>query len=65
MTHEAGKGDKQRPTDYDKFEKNFELIFGKKSGVTEHEFNNVDKNFTEEYEKYKKDVLCQKENPSA
>jgi hypothetical protein len=30
MTHEAGKGDKQRPTDYDKFNENFEKIFGVK-----------------------------------
>ena len=28
MTHEAGKGDKQRPTDYEKFSSNFEKIFG-------------------------------------
>jgi len=55
MAHEAGKGDKQRPTDYEKFEKNFEAIFGKKSGVTEYEFNNVDQIFEEEFEKYKKE----------
>jgi hypothetical protein len=30
MTHEAGKGDKQRPTDYDKFNESFEKIFGVK-----------------------------------
>ena len=30
MTHEAGKGDKQRPTDMDKFNENFEKIFGSK-----------------------------------
>jgi hypothetical protein len=29
MTHEAGKGDTQRPTDMDKFRKNWERIFGK------------------------------------
>ena len=28
MTHEAGKGDKQRPTDHEKFSSNFEKIFG-------------------------------------
>jgi hypothetical protein len=55
MTHEAGKGDKQRPTDYEKFSDNFEKIFGKKSGITEYEFNNVDKIFAEELEKYKKE----------
>jgi hypothetical protein len=55
MTHEAGKGDKQRPTDYDKFSENFEKIFGKPSGVTKYEFNNVDKIFKEELEKYKKE----------
>jgi uncharacterized HAD superfamily protein len=55
MTNEAGKGDTQRPTDYDKFNENFEKIFGKKSGVTEYEFNNVDKIFAEELDKYRKD----------
>jgi hypothetical protein len=29
MTHEAGKGDKQRPTNMDEFRKNWERIFGK------------------------------------
>jgi hypothetical protein len=28
MTREAGKGDKQRPTDHDKFAENFDRIFG-------------------------------------
>lgn len=28
MTHEAGKGDKQRPTNQEAFAKNFEAIFG-------------------------------------
>jgi len=56
MTHEAGKGDKQRPTDYEKFNANFEKIFGKKSGITEEEFNNIDENFAREYAEYKKDV---------
>jgi hypothetical protein len=55
MTHEAGKGDKQRPTDYERFSSNFEKIFGKKSGVTEYEYNNIDKIFAEELEKYKKE----------
>lgn len=35
MTHEAGKGDKMRPTDWDKFNANFEKIFGSK--LTEKE----------------------------
>jgi hypothetical protein len=30
MHHEAGKGDKQRPTDKDAFDKGFESIFGVK-----------------------------------
>jgi len=30
MTREAGKGDKQRPTDQQKFQENFDRIFGKK-----------------------------------
>lgn len=28
MTHEAGKGDKQRPTDQQKFAENYDKIFG-------------------------------------
>jgi len=28
MTHEAGKGDKQRPTNWDHFSENFDRIFG-------------------------------------
>jgi hypothetical protein len=27
MTHEAGKGDTQRPTDHDKFSANYDAIF--------------------------------------
>jgi hypothetical protein len=30
MAHEAGKGDKQRPTNWDHFSENFERIFGSK-----------------------------------
>jgi len=30
----AGKGDAPRPTDWDKFSKNFDEIFGKKSNDT-------------------------------
>lgn len=30
MTHEAGKGDKQRPTNWDHFSENFDRIFGVK-----------------------------------
>lgn len=56
MAHEAGKGDAQRPTDYEKFSSNYEKIFGKKTDVTEYEFNNVDKIFEAEYEKYKENV---------
>jgi len=41
MTHEAGKGDKQRPTNYDKFDENFEKIFGKK--VPDHMAAEVNK----------------------
>lgn len=37
---EAGKGDKQRPTDYEAFARNFEAIFGGKTKVTEQQFNN-------------------------
>ena len=64
MSHEAGKGDKQRPTDYERFSTNYEKIFGRTSGITKDEFDNVDKNFKKEYERYKRDVICQKENQS-
>ena len=37
---EAGKGDKQRPTDYESFSKHFEQIFGAPPSVTEAEFRN-------------------------
>lgn len=30
MTHEAGKGDTQRPTDHKTFSDNYDLIWGKK-----------------------------------
>ena len=30
MTHEASKGDAQRPTDYKSFAENFDLIFRRK-----------------------------------
>ena len=30
MAHEAGKGDKQRPTDKQKYDNNYDLIFRKK-----------------------------------
>ena len=29
MTHEAGKGDTQRPTDHEKFSSNYDTIFRK------------------------------------
>jgi hypothetical protein len=39
--NEAGKGDKQRPTDHQSFSKNFEAIFGKKP-TEEQESNATD-----------------------
>jgi hypothetical protein len=30
MTHEAGKGDDQRPTDHNKYGSNYDLIWGEK-----------------------------------
>jgi hypothetical protein len=30
MTNEAGKGDKQRPTNYNSYSNNYDLIWGKK-----------------------------------
>ena len=43
MTHEAGKGDKQRPTNYDKFSENFDRIFGKKGNevVSQEEYDDA------------------------
>lgn len=34
---EAGKGDKQRPTDKDKFDNNYDLIFKKKPKTPEEQ----------------------------
>ena len=43
MASEAGKGDKQRPTDYDKFSENFDRIFGKKGNevVSQEEYDDA------------------------
>jgi 2-oxo-4-hydroxy-4-carboxy--5-ureidoimidazoline (OHCU) decarboxylase len=51
---EAGKGDKQRPTDYEKFSKNFEQIFGHRPYVTENAFNNASADFDKEYDEHQK-----------
>ena len=50
MTHEAGKGDKQRPTDYDKFSENFDRIFGKKGNevVSQEEYDDATEDDEEE-----------------
>ena len=50
MTHEAGKGDKQRPTDYDKFSENFDRIFGKKGNevVSQEEYDDATEEDDEE-----------------
>ena len=37
MAREAGKGDKQRPTDKDKFDNNYDLIFKKKPKTPEEQ----------------------------
>lgn len=37
MAHEAGKGDKRRPEDKDKFNNNYDLIFKKKPKTTEEQ----------------------------
>ena len=36
MSHEAGKGDKRRPTNQDLYDKHYENIFGKKPPVRDH-----------------------------
>ena len=44
MTHgDGGKGDKQRPTNWDHFSENFDRIFGKKppKEVDQHTYNQV------------------------
>lgn len=51
---EAGKGDKQRPTDYEKFARNFEAIFGGKTQVTEREFRAADAAFDEAQDEHQK-----------
>ena len=51
---EAGKGDKQRPTDYARFARNFEAIFGSKTRVTEQEFRNADREFNKAYDEHQK-----------
>jgi len=37
MAREAGKGDKQRPTDKKKFDENYDLIFKKKPKTPEEQ----------------------------
>lgn len=37
MAHEAGKGDKQRPTDQKKYSDNYDLIFRKKPKTPEEQ----------------------------
>jgi hypothetical protein len=61
MTHEAGKGDTQRPTNWEHFSQNFERIFGKSKeqrlvDMTEEDFNEA-LGIKPETDK------CQKENP--
>lgn len=55
MTHEAGKGDKTRPTNWDHFSENFDRIFGSKQAVTDTvEDADEDEDEDEEYE----DEIC-------
>lgn len=51
---EAGKGDKQRPTDFDKFSRNFELIFGHRPEVSEEQFNSASTDFDNAYDEHQK-----------
>lgn len=60
MTHEAGKGDKQRPTNHEAFGKHFEEIFGKK--VPKEVADAVNQQLQEALAE---DNKCQKENQSA
>lgn len=58
MTHEAGKGDKQRPTNYKSFAENFDAIFRRDDDKAEdEEFQRI--------EREQREKKCQKENPSA
>jgi hypothetical protein len=43
MTHEAGKGSKQRPTNYESFAEGMERIFGKK--VTKEQADEMNRLF--------------------
>jgi hypothetical protein len=66
MTHEAGKGDKQRPTDHEAFAKNFENIFGRKP--PEHVSDAVHNQVMDAVNLASDPAglrICQKENPSA
>jgi hypothetical protein len=80
MTHEAGKGDKQRPTNHKSFSENFDRIFGKKElrdriGMMPIEdahnlFGTKDDALAEDdeferIEREQRERPCQKENPSA
>lgn len=42
FNHEAGKGSKQRPTDYEKFSNNWDMIFANKPNTTEPQSNHKD-----------------------
>jgi len=48
MTHEAGKGDKTRPTNYESFAEGMERIFGGKTKVTEEEFEAAEEDIEDE-----------------
>lgn len=57
MTHEAGKGDTQRPTNHKAFANGYDLIWGNKEDAQaeDQEFERI--------EREQRDKACQKENP--
>ena len=57
MAHEAGKGSKRRPTDQQKFEDNFEKIFGGKPN--NNQFDNMQKK-----EEWREEIINERQQES-
>ena len=57
MAHEAGKGSKRRPTDQQKFEDNFEKIFGGKPN--NNQFDNMQKK-----EEWREEIINERQKES-
>ena len=57
MAHEAGKGSKRRPTDQQKFDENFEKIFGGKPN--NNQFDNMQKK-----EEWREEIINERQQES-